>query len=91
MIYVGKHNDKEKDFVALLEKSRKLTLAFLNDKKNISPTYFETIVFEQMRKAAKGTTFEGTVKQTGTHAFPDIIANKYFGIEVKMTANNNWT
>lgn len=91
MIYVAKPNAKEKDFIALLEKSRKPMLAFLDGKKNISPTYFETIVFEQMREAAKGTTFEGTVKQTGTHAFPDIIANKYFGVEVKMTANDHWT
>ena len=91
MIYVAKPNAKEKDFIALLEKSRKLILVFLSGKKNISPTYFETIVFEQMREAAKGTIFEGTVKQTGTHAFPDIIANKYFGVEVKMTANDHWT
>lgn len=91
MIYVAKPNAKEKDFIALLEKSRGLTLAFLSGKKNISPTYFETIVFEQMRAAAKGTTFEGTVKQTGTHAFPDIIANKYFGVEVKMTLSDHWS
>lgn len=91
MIYVAKPNAKEKDFIALLEKSRKLMLVFLNGKKNISPTYFETIVFEQMCEAAKGTTFEGKVKQTGTRAFPDIIANKYFGVEVKMTANDHWT
>ena len=91
MIYIAKLNAKEKDFIALLEKSRKLMLIFLSDKKNISPTYFEMIVFEQMREAAKGTTFEGTIKQTGTHAFPDIIANKYFGVEVKMTANDHWT
>ena len=91
MIYIAKPNAKEKYFIALLEKSRKLILAFLGNKQNISPTYFETIVFEQMREAAKGTTFEGTVKQTGTHAFPDIIANKYFGVEVKMTANDHWT
>lgn len=91
MIYIAKPNAKEKDFIALLEKSRKLILVFLSGKKNISPTYFETVVFEQMREAAKGTIFEGTVKQTGTHAFPDIIANKYFGVEVKMTDNDHWT
>src|SRR3989344_6091119 len=91
MIYIKKPNAKEKDFTTLLEKSRKLMLVFLSGKKNISPTYFETIVFEQMCEAAKGTTFEGTVRQTGTHAFPDIIANKYFGVEVKMTVNDHWT
>ena len=91
MIYVAKPNAKEKDFIVLLEKSRKLALDFLAGKENISPTYFETVVFEQTREAAKGTTFEGTVRQTGAHAFPDIIANKYFGIEVKMTVNDHWT
>lgn len=91
MIYIAKPNAKEKDFLALLEKSRKSTLTFLIGKKNISPTYFETIVFERMRDVAKGTTFEGMVKQTGTHAFPDIIANKYFGVEVKMTTSDHWT
>lgn len=91
MIYVAKPNAKEKDFLSLLEKSRKLMLDFLRDKKNISPTYFETIVFEQMREASKGTDFEGTVKQTGAHAFPDIIANKFFGVEVKMTLSDHWS
>lgn len=90
MIYVEKLNVKEKDFVALLERSKRLMLVFLTNKKNISPTYFETIVFEQMCEAAKDSIFEGTVKQTGKHAFPDIVTNKYFGVEVKMTANDHW-
>lgn len=90
MIYVAKLDAKEKDFINLLKKSRELMLNFLAGKKNISPTYFETIVFEQTREAANGTAFEGTVKQTGTYAFPDIVANKYFGVEVKMTANDHW-
>jgi len=91
MIYIAKPNAKEKDFIGLLEKSKKLMLGFLNGKKNISPTSFETVVFEQMCAAAKGTSFEGTVTLTGTYAFPDIIANKYFGVEVKMTVNDHWT
>lgn len=91
MIYIEKPSAKERDFIALLEKSRKNLLVFLGGKKNISPIHFESIVFEHMREAAKGTTFEGKVKQTGTHAFPDIIANKYFGVEVKMTIGDYWT
>lgn len=91
MIYIAKQNAKEKDFIDLLEKSRKLMLVFLSGKKNVSSTYFETIVFEQMCEAAKDTPFKGTIRQTGTYAFPDIIANKYFGVEVKMTANDHWT
>jgi hypothetical protein len=91
MIYIAKPNTKEPDFIALLEKSRKLILTFLVGKKNILPTYFEAIVFKQTCEAAKNSIFEGTVKQTGTYAFPDIIANNYFGIEVKMTTSDHWT
>ena len=91
MIYIAKPNVKEKEFINFLEKSRRLMLIFINGQKNISSTYFETIVFEQMKKASKETCFEGTIKQTGTYAFPDIVANKYFGVEVKMTSNDHWT
>lgn len=91
MIYVKKPNVKEKDFIALLGKSRGLILKFLSRQKGISPLYFETIVFEQVKKAAEGTSFEGAIRQTGTHDFPDIVANDYFGIEVKMTTGDHWT
>lgn len=47
--------------------------------------------FIALLEKAKGTIFEGTIRQTGTHAFPDIVANKYFGVEVKMTTNDHWT
>lgn len=91
MIYIAKPNAKEKDFIVLLEKSRKLLLGFLDGKKNIPSDYFEKTVFEQMCDAAKGTIFEGMIKQTGRNALPDIIANKYFGVEVKMTVGDHWT
>ncbi|PIQ91495.1 MAG: hypothetical protein COV70_03425 [Parcubacteria group bacterium CG11_big_fil_rev_8_21_14_0_20_39_22] len=91
MIYINKPDAKEKDFINLLEKSRELLLKFLRKKKDISPTHFETTVFEHTREAAKGTSFEGKVQQTGAHDFPDIIANKYFGVEVKMTTSDHWT
>lgn len=91
MIYVKKPNAEEKDFLALLEKSRELILKFLSKQKNISPLYFETVVFEQTKEASKGTLFEGTVRQTGSHNFPDITANDFFGIEVKMTTSDHWT
>jgi len=51
---------------------------------------FEFFVFEQMCLAAKDTKFEGSIAQTGKQTFPDIIANKYFGIEVKVTAEDKW-
>ncbi|MEA2088273.1 MAG: hypothetical protein U9O55_00300 [Patescibacteria group bacterium] len=91
MIYAKNKNATEEEFIALLEKSKILLLKYLTREKNISPTYFETIVFEKMTEAAEKTIFKGTIQQTGTHAFPDIVANGYFGVEVKMTVNNHWT
>ncbi len=91
MIYIEKKSVNEAEFIQLLEKSKKLALKFLAGKKNISPVYFETVVFEKTQEAAKGTIFAGTIKQTGTNAFPDVIANGYFGIEVKMTVSDHWT
>ncbi len=51
---------------------------------------FENIVFAKMCLASKGTKFYGTIRQTGKQTFPDIIANQYYGIEVKVTAEDKW-
>ena len=40
--------------------------------------------------AAKGTPFEDDIHQTGSQTFPDIIAKKYYGAEVKVTSNTKW-
>lgn len=91
MIYTRTQDVREQDFLDLLEKSKVSTLAFLKGKTGISSTEFERIVYEQMTIMAVNTTFEGTIIQTGTYAFPDIVAKKYFGVEVKMTSNDHWT
>jgi len=91
MIYAKSPKAKEKDFLKLLEKSKSFIINFLGSKRNISPTYFEKVVFIQMCRAARKTIFNGAIRQTGTHDFPDIIANGYFGVEVKMTENDHWT
>lgn len=91
MIYAKKKNVKEEEFIVLLEETKKSLIKFIAKRKDISPTYFETVVFEQMVKVAKGGPFDGTIYQTGTNAFPDIVAKKYFGVEVKMTTSNHWT
>jgi len=91
MIYAKKKNASEKNFIALLEKTRKILLPSLGKEKNLTPTYFESLVCDKMRSASEGTEFEGTIEQTGVHAFPDIVANGYFGVEVKMTTKDQWT
>lgn len=91
MIYSEKKNAVEENFIELLEKSKIFLVALLKKDKNISPLDFEGLVCEKMQEASIGTEFEGTIKQTGVHAFPDIVANGYFGVEVKITIKDQWT
>lgn len=47
---------------------------------------------EKIRLACSGTPFDANeVKLISGQRFPDIIAEKYYGIEVKMTKKNHWT
>lgn len=91
MIYSEKKNAVEENFIKLLERSKIFLVSLLRKDKNISPLDFESLVCEKMQEASIGTEFEGTIKQTGVHAFPDIVANGYFGVEVKITVKDQWT
>src|SRR3989344_7847026 len=92
MVYIQSQEITQDEFKSLLEKTRVLCL----EKIKKTPTQkmdgvsFEFFVFEQMCLAAKDTKFEGSIAQTGKQTFPDIIANKYYGIEVKVTAEDKW-
>ncbi len=43
-----------------------------------------------MAEMAVGTPFENSIELIGGQKFPDIIAHKYYGIEVKTTTQNHW-
>ena len=71
----------------------------LNEEASIDPgkfigkqgTALEPIVKEVAEKCSLGTLFEGTIQEKPTKfALPDIIASKYYGIEVKSTKGNTW-
>ncbi|WP_430813978.1 hypothetical protein [Carboxylicivirga sp. RSCT41] len=47
-------------------------------------------VFDVMNSSASGTPFEGTIELISGQKFPDIIANNFFGVEVKSTKQNHW-
>ena len=51
----------------------------------------EDDVLSAVRDCAKGTSFEGTIHKVSGQRFPDIVAKRYYGIEVKSTKNNHWT
>jgi len=50
----------------------------------------EPYVRDLMTDLAIGTSFENSIELIGGQKFPDIIANKYYGIEVKTTIQNHW-
>lgn len=50
----------------------------------------EPFVKDIMTENAIGTPFEGSIELIGGQKFPDIIAKKYYGIEVKTTTQNHW-
>ncbi len=51
----------------------------------------EDDVASALRECAKGTVFENTIEKISGQKFPDIVAAKYYGVEVKSTKDNHWT
>jgi len=50
----------------------------------------EDVVFKFLVKSAKETKFEGTIKKISGQRFPDIVAGKYYGVEVKSSKDEKW-
>ena len=46
--------------------------------------------YEALTRAAYRTPFEGSIQLVSGAAFPDIVANNYYGVEVKSTNKNHW-
>lgn len=51
----------------------------------------EVVVADIMMEKAKGTSFEDSIELISGQKFPDIIANKFYGVEVKTSKQNHWT
>lgn len=58
--------------------------------KSRTATELEYDVFVALKECAKGTVFENTFELISGKHFPDIIANKFFGVEVKSTEKDHW-
>ena len=69
---------------------------YMNDKAKVEPEYYlskgaqklEPEVKTALDIAAKGTKFEDTIQIISGQRFPDIVAAKYYGVEVKSTKDN---
>lgn len=56
----------------------------------LSSSDFEKEVFSSMVISSKRTEFEGTIQLISGHKFPDIVAKRYYGVEVKITKQDHW-
>lgn len=94
MIISANSEPNRNEFNSLLN----LTLAELNNagkksSKKISSLIgrnLEPYVKDIMTGLAIGTVFENSIELIGGQRFPDIIAKKFYGIEVKTTTQNHW-
>lgn len=83
------------EFSGLMKK----TDSVLNADAAIRPEYYahrgghplEDDVKDALDECAKGTPFEGTIEKVSGQRFPDIVAAKMYGVEVKSTKADHWT
>ena len=92
---VSERSDKERSkFESLLDASKLL----IEKEAKTSPEYFlnrtatdfEKDVYNSLCDVAKGTDFDKTIHLISGHKFPDIIAGKLYGVEVKTSKQNHW-
>lgn len=75
-----------------------ITITELNTQAKKSPKRIEQLkgnklepyVKELMTSLAIGTPFENSIELVSGQKFPDIVAKKYYGVEVKTTTQNHW-
>ena len=60
--------------------------------KKISPSELEVLTVQMLQEISPSTPFRAEeIKLVAGHSFPDIMAEKYFGVEVKSTTKDKWT
>jgi len=94
MIVSTNRNPGTQEFKTLVET---VTSRLNNDAAKRSSYYLkrnaqllEDDVFSFLDKTAMGTKFEKTIEKISGQRFPDIIAGKYYGIEVKSSKDDKW-
>lgn len=94
MIISANSEPNRKEFDVLLNSTlSKLNSHASNPSKKIDTLLgrnLEPYVRDIMTEQAVGTPFENTIELIGGQKFPDIVAKKFYGIEVKTTTQNHW-
>lgn len=58
---------------------------------SMDPQGLEDDAYRALVHQSRGTVFENTIELCSGHRFPDIVAARYWGVEVKSTKRNRWT
>lgn len=91
-------SENNKPSLHCFEELMKNTDILLNKEAKLNECYFssrnssqiETDVYNAINECAINTPFEGTIQLISGASFPDIVANKFYGVEVKSTIKNHW-
>lgn len=91
-------SENKKSPLSAFEELLKKAHCILENEAKINEAYFvkrtanefENDVYQSLVNSSKNTEFENTIDLISGHRFPDIIANKFYGVEVKTTKTNHW-
>ena len=82
------------EFRELMSKTDAMLNAEAKDReayyKGRNGTQLEEDVYDALIRCAVHTPFEGTIRLVSGASFPDIVANRFYGVEVKSTSKNQW-
>ena len=91
-------SDNRSPHISIFRSVMAKTDQLLNDESYGKESYYakrngtdlERDVCDALKRAACGTPFENTIKLVSGASFPDIVANNFYGVEVKSTNKNHW-
>lgn len=91
-IDIAKANEAFAELMCKTENEmNKAALGNPNAFKSISPSKLEVLSTDYIKKCCIGTPFSPeNINLVSGRYFPDIIAEKYFGVEVKSTSKDHW-
>jgi len=83
-------------FVDLMDRTERIlnteALSSPAEYKRLNSSTLESCAFQKIRMACANSPFSADeVELISGQRFPDIVADKYYGIEVKSTKENHWT
>lgn len=74
----------------LVQELRSMSTSPQTKIESLHGTKLERYSYEVLRELSCGTSFDGSIELVSGQFFPDIIAKKYYGVEVKTSKSGTW-